>query len=70
VTRDQVIERLCVLVGKVYHAHGDYTLPSDGFCPTCQKEQGVFWGFQHAGETLDYVEAAVNEKLKADGHSC
>lgn len=64
-TRDQVIERLCSIVSKVYHAHGDYSRPSDGFCVSCQRHQGFHWNFQHAGVTLDFVEAAVNEKLSA-----
>lgn len=64
-TRDQVIQRLCTLVSKVYHAQGDYDLPSDGFCGECLKRQGSLFNFQHAGLTLDFVEAAVDEKLNA-----
>ena len=68
-TKDEVIQHLCETVALVYRSIGDYTHPSDGFCPKCHRALGPSWNFEHAGHTLEYVRQAVIDKLIADGHS-
>ena len=70
-TREEAIERCCQIVGMVYTAMGDYSEPSDCFCPYHPHDSpfvaAMRASFQHSGKTFDYVEAAVREKLARDG---
>lgn len=65
-TKQDVLRELCSIVGLVYEALDDYSEPSDGFCDRCpwhdQPDR-----FQHSGRTVEWVRAAVVEKLKRDG---
>ena len=64
-TKEEVIENLCQTVALAYRSIGDYTSPSDGFCPKCPHADTHH--FSHSGDTLRYVREAVVAKLKADG---
>ena len=63
IDKEQVINHLCRTVSCVYVSIGDYSESSDCFCG----KKDMADGFRHKGETLEYVRAAVIEKLKRDG---
>lgn len=66
-TREEVIERLCKLQA-VTARHVGYVHAADCFCGN-----GGFWGtegydersYRNDGVALDFIEAAVREKIKA-----
>jgi hypothetical protein len=60
--RDQIIAKLCGIVGMVQRSIGDYSHASDCFCVETPN-------FQHEEKTIDYVREAVIEKLKRDGYT-
>ncbi len=66
-TRDEVLEHLCQTVSLVYRSKGDYSHPNDGFCHQCPAQNSPVWFFQHDGDILAYVRAAVVRQLIADG---
>ena len=65
-SRKQVIEILCAIVGLAYHSIGDYSHASDCIC---NEHPDPLFGFAHQGVTLAYVRQAVTEKLERDRHS-
>lgn len=69
-TREDVIDRLCLLVEEV-HAHVGYQHASDCFC-----KKGGFWDieryaanaarYQNDGFVLEWVEQVVRAKIKEE----
>jgi hypothetical protein len=64
-TKEGIIERLCLLVSKVGEERFDYTLPHDCFC---HKADPQWEDFQCDDEVLDFIEKAVEDKLKRREH--
>jgi hypothetical protein len=70
---NEIIERLCALQQEVVDRHIGYGAGSDCFCG-----KGGFWksegyggtfedGYRNSGEALEFIEAAVREKLESIG---
>jgi hypothetical protein len=66
-TKDEVLIALCEITSEVYHSVGNYMVSSDGFCPKCEKLQGVSWNFSNSGAVLAFLRDAAREKLSRDG---
>ena len=66
---DQIIERLCELQQEVVDKHLGFVDSSDCFCGKsgfwgCEGYSGTFeGGFRNNGKALEFIEAAVREKL-------
>ena len=67
-TRDEAIREACSIVGLVYYSIGDFSHASDGFCASCQANQGRGWHYANQGIALAYVRQAVLAALKRDGY--
>lgn len=52
-----------------YHAIGDYSHASDGFCSKRMETQGGDWGYTNEGRALEYVQNAVIAQLRRDGYT-
>jgi len=59
-TREETIEKMCAIVGLVYKSLGDFSKPSDGFCPQCTRLPT----YQNDGHIVEWVERVVVEELK------
>ena len=60
-TKEDVIERLCLLVGKVGVQHFNYRAAHDCFC---HKADPKWEDFRCDDGVLDFIEKAVEDKLK------
>ena len=66
-TRQDIVERYCLLASEVWNATVDPIHPNDCFC-----QSGGFWGrgtygesdFRNDGQALDFIERAVRAELK------
>lgn len=60
-SKKEVIERLCKLASYVAAQHG-WRIASDCFCHQSGTEE--YDGFRVDEETIEFIEQAVNEKLR------
>lgn len=58
-TKQQIIEELCTLATEVNEKVFDYSVATDCFCT---KEESSDYRFNQ--EVLDFIKAAVKEKIK------
>jgi hypothetical protein len=65
--RREAIRRACHLNALVAHSHGDFVQPADCFCDDRERDEERDRLFRHAGETFDFMKAAILEKLERDG---
>lgn len=68
--REQAIKAACEIVALAYHAVGDYTHASDGFCHECPQQTGqAKWAgsYRNDGIALDWVRRAVVERIEREG---
>ena len=65
-TKDEVIEHLCVTRSMAYRSMADYSFPCDGICKRCAR---LWWTFEASGRMERYIRDAVVAKLKADGYT-
>ena len=63
--KHEVIAEYCKLSAQVAQGVFDYEHAADCFC----QKQDPNWNYQYQDAVLDYIRAAVHEKMKRESHS-
>ena len=66
-SEQDVVREYCRISALAYHTLDDFTHANDGFCFECPYRDTP--NFRNDGKIIDYVRAAVVEKLKRDGYT-
>ena len=61
-TKEEVISEFCKISAQVAKSVFKSELAADCFCT----EPDPLWNYQYEGEVLDYIRAAVHEKMRRD----